>query len=188
MAEQPLEKDVPVDIREMRASISNVGHLPMREVSELSNNTDMSIRFFLPMELDFRTIKSRSYQNIPHSKLILRCEAYHRLQRKLDGHKVGLLLSACQSDEFGQQFLPPNGIGGKFTSLMIYVVYHSRGHITNQELICDVTQQLSMESPQHPGLYATEEQRDRLFFGGFETDCSTSADDGVYYADDPSDD
>jgi hypothetical protein len=96
---------------------------------------------------------------------------------------VGLLLSACQTREFARQDIPSTGIGVVFTSLMIETLFNFYGNITNRNLIREVSECMSRvpctTNPhtgeirdfyvgdfQHPGLYGTHEQTDRLFLRG----------------------
>jgi hypothetical protein len=109
--------------------------------------------------------------------------AYSYLQHRLEGHEVGLLLSACQTREFARQDIPSTGIGVVFTSLMIETLFNFYGNITNRNLIREVSECMSRvpctTNPhtgeirdfyvgdfQHPGLYGTHEQTDRLFLRG----------------------
>ncbi|MCH88603.1 type-II metacaspase, partial [Trifolium medium] len=91
------------------------------EVSLVSNNTAHVEKVLLADGTGLTDHEFRELSKLAPSETYLTVPSLSPVQRRLNGHKVGLLLSACQTGEFAHPAVPPTGIGGRLTSLMIDV-------------------------------------------------------------------
>jgi hypothetical protein len=107
--------------------------------------------------------------------------AGYMLQQRIDGHEIGVWLTACQSHQRAKcNITKTYESGGAFTHCLINSIWQHGGLITNGELIEDVSEQFSrylcgydastlqlysLLDYQQPGLYGSQRQSDRLFFG-----------------------